>query len=43
MEKHHAKDVEDSGLDVCTLKHSDKKLAEMKSKSKFCGGGEKLR
>ncbi|KAJ1716339.1 C6 transcription factor [Aspergillus flavus] len=34
MERHHVKDAEDSGLDVCTRKDSDKKLAGMNSKSR---------
>ncbi|QMW28691.1 hypothetical protein G4B84_003980 [Aspergillus flavus NRRL3357] len=40
MERHHVKDAEDSGLDVCTRKDSDKKLAGMNSKSRFVGWRE---
>ncbi|OOO09716.1 hypothetical protein OAory_01055240 [Aspergillus oryzae] len=40
MERHHVKDAEDSGLDVCTRKDSDKKLAGMNSKSRSVGWRE---
>ncbi|KJK65563.1 fungal transcription factor regulatory middle homology region [Aspergillus parasiticus SU-1] len=40
MERRHVKDAEDSELDVCTRKDSDKKLAGMNSKSWSVGRRE---